>query len=167
MEINNFINFNPMNNNNMAINSGLDKNMLINSLEQNTQLANQIIINNNMIKTIVKNYNSQSNIENRIYEIDLFPKYDEQRINIKFMGDMQFIIHAPLNAPIKDMLTAAFIKMQIIGIAKNMNIYKIKDYNFIFNGHSLSLDENKTILEVGISNMSTIIIKDKYGLIGG
>ena len=57
--------------------------------------------------------------------------------------------------------------MQIIGISKNINIYKIKDYNFIFNGHNLSLDENKTILEVGISNMSTIIIKDKYGLIGG
>ena len=95
MEINNFINFNPMMNNNMTINSGFDKNMLINSLEQNTQLANQIIINNNMIKTIVKIYNSQSNIENKIHEIDLFPKYDEQRINIKFIGDIQFIIHAP------------------------------------------------------------------------
>ena len=144
--------------------------MLINSLEQNSQLASQIIANNNMIKSIVNNYNSQSNIENRIYEIDLFPKYDGQRINIKFIGDMDLTIHAPLNAPIKDMLTAAFIKMQIIGIDKNMNINKIKDYNFFFNGHSLSLNENRTISEFGISNMSTIIIKKKYGkygLLGG
>ena len=74
---------------------------------------------------------------------------------------------APINALVKELLMAFYIKLQIILKSESKAIYEFKDYYFIYNGSKISISEKRTISEYGFSPNSKIIFGENINIIGG
>ena len=175
--MNNMFNLNNrmMNNhNNMNLNN---KDTILDLVNLNIQMANQIAMNNNMIKTNIENSNlgninqNNDNLKELLKSIELFPLRNGRRINILFKETttgFQLTIFAPSDISVKGLLEAFYIKFQIYAIIHNIVIKNLRDYTFIFNGHTIFFDEQKTISEFGLINkVEQIVFYPKDNLIGG
>ena len=190
--MNNMNNMNIMNNNMMMMNNMINMNqtsigqnmkneIIIKLLNQNNKLSNQIEKNNNTIKNIINNQNLDPDnsyedildhkqyVYNLINEIDFFLGYKQEKINIIFNTNFDFGIpmNVPKDVPIKEMLKAFYIKLQIFCKMNSKLIYEFKQYYFLFNGMKLRFDENRTLLDLGFINGSKIIFDDYQNIIGG
>ena len=152
-----------------------EKNELILKLvNQNNKLANQIEKNNDLIKKIIDNQFLEEQTYGDIYYLDLckiefFPNYKCNKINIIFekTTGLTIAIYVRINASVKELLMAFFIKMQIIESNKSKKINDLKDYYFLFNGSRISLDEKRTISEYGFIANSKIVFGDNQDIRGG
>ena len=180
MNENNFNNDNMMMNNmmNMIQMQHLKKELILKLVNQNNTLANLIEKNNSKIKKMVENQDLDNNdyeyFNNEIYyldfrQIDFFPNYNCDRINIAFENDsgLTITMFTPKYAPVKELLKAFYIKLQIIQKSKSQAIHDLKDYYFIYNGSRLSLDEKRTISEYGFLSNSKIVFGKNINVIGG
>ena len=178
----NIINMNNMNQNQM-INNNIDinphKEDIINHLiNQNQILYNQIEMNNKLIQKL--NQNSQNlNInnslennnpyfhvlpkkENNIY--DIFPLYNGKKIHLSFSTQTggKTLLIAPENIKIFDLFSEF---MKIMKLDNNLIGDRIF---FLYNGYKINQkDYEKTLLEFGLRNLSTIIVLDINNIIGG
>ena len=168
--INNFNNINNLmipNQNNMFSN---DKQKILDLINQNIQTTN-------LIKNLVENSNfgNQNKEENgfwkNFYNIDFFPGYSNNRINIIFCNSSGVNINmvAPLEVKRKDLLKFFHIKLQIYGqYILKINIDKIDQYFFLYRGSLIQLNEQKTISQLGMANsVETIIFNSRNNIIGG
>ena len=169
MNMNNINTMNPMmlnqDDNNMPQNE-LIKNLLI----QNNQMANQIEINNNIIKSSLQKPKLEKiSLFDLTKNIDFFPAYEGKKINIIFTNDSikPINIVAPIGCKIKELLSVFHIKLQMFGKDNNIKIWDLKDYIFIYNGHIMSLNEEKTINDFCSHEVEKIIFKLKSEVIGG
>ena len=163
-------------NNNMMMMPN-QNNMFSNGKQQILDLINQNIQTTNLIKNLVEN----SSFENKdkkndefwkdfYIKIDFFPGYSNNRINIVFCntGGIKINMVAPLEVQMKDLLKFFHINLQIYGqyIIKK-NIYKIEEYYFLYKGSIISLNEQKTISQLGMAKtVETIIFYSKNNIIG-
>ena len=188
-DINNGMN-NMIMNNNMGLNNGMmmnnmnlmglmgnnlennsnDNKLIMDLLNQNIQMSNQLAINNNLMKALLQkknNDNNNSNLYDLSGSIDFFPRYKGKKINVIFQSQYGGInIITPQDCKMKDLLDVFHIKLQMYGKDHQINIDDLQDYLFIFNGHTISLDEERTINEFGSTNGVWIIVSPK-GQIGG
>ena len=152
--------------------------LIIKLINQNNTLANQIEKNNSKIKNLVENKmierNEYESYNDDIYFLDLckiefFPNYKCNKINIVFekTNGLTLAMFAPINASVKELLMAFYIKLQIILTNKSKTVYELKDYYFIYNGQRINLDEKRTLLDYGILPNSKIIFGDNKDIKGG
>ena len=162
---------NNMNNlNNMMMSNQNNKEQILNLINQNIQMANQIVINNNMIKTMIENSNQQNQFNFDLSNIDLFPGNTGEKINVIFEYDSFTIITVitPLDAKMKDLLKAFYIKFQLYAKSKNKDIRNLDEYSFIHSARLISLDEQRTLQEFGfVHSFEHVIFKLKQDIIGG
>ena len=156
--------------------------IIVKLLDKNNKLSNQIEKNNNTIKNIIANpnfevdnsYEDMLDQKNYIYkiinEIDFFPNYKGEKIIIFFNKDsdnFNIQMNIPKDTPIKEVLKAFYIKLQIFGKVNSKKIYEFKQYFFLFNGTKLRFDENKTLLDLGFKDASLIIYGSIKSMMGG
>ncbi len=68
----------------------------------------------------------------------------------------------------KDLLTIFHIKLQMYGEDYKIKIFDLFEYYFLYNGYSISLNEEKTISEFGLSSsQEKIIFNLRNTIIGG
>ena len=174
-------NFNNMNNMMMNLpNDNMNpsvKQQILNLINKNILMTEQISKNNEMIKSMIENsdFGNDNNKTDgplkNFLDIDFFPGYDGQRINVTFdSSEIKLNMHVPLNVKIKDLIRAFHVTLQIYGkyVFKTYNILKIEDYSFIWNGSIVSINEPKTLFEYGMrQNFTNIIFYKKNNIIGG
>ena len=165
------MNMNPMMLNNDIKNSNQNE-LFSNLINQNIQMANQISINNNIMKSMIQNQDMDKNnsLDDIINNIDYFPLYEGKKINVIFKSDNGISINviAPLNCKMKELLTVFYIKLQIYGKINNIEIWNLKEYLFLNNGHIMFLNEEKPISDYGLFNdIHSIIFKLRNEIIGG
>ena len=186
--INNMMGMNNMNNiNNMVgMNNMTDindinninniddmNNLIMNLINQNIQMANQIAINNNILKKIMEKRSSMNISNNNIKEkinnlesIDFFPGNSTEKTNVLFESSTSgFCLNmvVPKNVKMEELLLAFIKYLEILGIKENLN-----NLIFLFDAHTIELDEQKTIFEYGlIRETNKIIWCKKDVIIGG
>ena len=154
----NMNNFQPMMPN--QLNDNLNRNEMINNLiNQNSQMTNQIAINNNMLQNLLNSEmslkeNKKNNFLSLLSEINFFPRYKGEIANIIFEDNtgIKINISAPNDAKMKDLLVIFYIKLQIYRLNHQINLDEMKDYIFLFNSQKISLDEEKSILDYGLTH---------------
>ena len=167
---------NQMMGNQGNINNQNMNNFMLNLINQNIQMANQIAINNNILKTLIENPSSFNNINNLfqadnpnisgnnqiafkninmntmnknlkdlIDSIDFFPGKSNNKCNVYFENPSGLRINmiVPRDVKMSDLIYVFYIKLQMIGY----KIKKLDDYIFLFNGYTVSLNEQKNIYE--------------------
>ena len=172
----NNLNYMMMNvqNNNM---NKTTKEQILDLINQNMQMTEQISINNNMIKNMIENSdfeNENKEKTNRfkdITEIDFFPGYHGQKINVIFSDTtgIKINIITPFNAKVKDLLRAFHTSLQIQGkYLLKIKIFDIEDYIFLYNNNIISLNDEKTIFDYGLKkNVEKIVFYQRNSIIGG
>ena len=176
--MNNFNNINNMMMNLPNDNMNPDiKQQILNLINQNIQMTELISMNNKMIKAMTENSDFGNNNKEKdvplknFLDIDFFPEYDGQRVNVIFSHSKgnKINIITPLKAKVKDLINAFHITLQIYGkYIMKTNILKIKDYIFIWNGSIIPINEQKTLSEYGmIQNVINIVFNEKNNIIGG
>ena len=154
------------------------KELFLKLINQNMALANLLEKNNSKIKKMVETQKLDKNdykyFNNEIYYFDIskinfFPNYNCDKINIIFENSsgLKITMFAPINALVKELLMAFYIKLQIILNSESKAIYELKDYYFIYNGSKISISEKRTISEYGFSPNSKIIFGENINIIGG
>ena len=142
MMMNNMINMNQTSSNQNKKNE-----IIVKLLDKNNKLSNQIEKNNNTIKNIIANpnlevdnsYEDMLDQKNDIYkiinEIDFFPNYKGEKIIIFFnsndANNFRIQMNIPKDTPIKEVLKAFYIKLQICIKINSKKIFEFKQYFFI------------------------------------
>ena len=130
-------------------------------------MANQIAFNENMIKSTMS---QKTSIYNLTSKIDFFPRYKGKKLNIFFENSsgIKINIITPNDCKMKDLLTIFHIKLQMYGEDYKIKIFDLFEYYFLYNGYSISLNEEKTISEFGLSSsQEKIIFNLRNTIIGG
>ena len=175
-------NNNRINNNNIQwnnLNNTMNENMLnnnyLNYLNNTWKLyqmfnqmnkANSQIISNKM-KFINNNKQTNSNRfifkQNSKSDYDYFPGYSGKRFNIIFTiptGSKMNIL-CPPNVKVKELLQIFIARL---GLGQDA-IFNNSIF-FLYNGYKLNYDDNRTIVEIGMNNLATIIALDPKNLLG-
>ena len=122
--MNNFNNINNMMMNLPNDNMNPDiKQQILNLINQNIQMTELISMNNKMIKAMTENSDFGNNNKEKdvplknFLDIDFFPEYDGQRVNVIFSHSKgnKINIITPLKAKVKDLINAFHITLQIYG----------------------------------------------------
>ena len=130
---------------------------------------NQFLIqNNNLNFQGINNINLQNNLNNddnsnKSNSTDDFQGYFGRRINILFYTHKgtKFQMTPPENIKISELLSKF---MKKINLDENLIDDKIF---FLFNGYRLNKNDVRNLSEIGISNLSTILVIDSANIIGG
>ena len=155
---------NQNNNNNLSNNE-----ILMNLINQNNQMVTNIGMNNEMIKNMLNNM--KNTMEKKLLNIDFFPCDDRvNKMNVLFKGVDGSIINviAPIDVRIKELFKIFYIKYQISAAINERQIKKIKDFLFIYRGSVISLDDKRSVVDLGFTEgVNDVVFKLKNELIGG
>ena len=182
-------NINPMNNNNM-ISNPTKMEIITHLMNQNAYMQNQIEMNNQLIFKLlqdnfqipnfnnlfpnnnlnlqgINNFNMQNNLNinnsNEPNTTDDFPGYFGKRINISFSSStgLKIIMRPPENIKISELLSKF---MKRLKLDENLIDDKIL---FLFLGYRLKKNDQRNLSELGLKELSTIIVLDSTNIMGG
>jgi len=102
-----------------------------------------------------------NNFQNMNYDLsspfDSTPKYN---ITFKTQKDQKLNFICPCNLKVKDLLIKYINRLGLGPAVMGKLIF------FLFNGAKLDINENRTVIEMGMSSGTTIIVLDLKGVIG-